>query len=104
MKNRFFGNFAGAALFMALAFPALAPAAPNKAAAKPAATTAKPTAAAVAAPAPARHPEIEAAVGSLERAKAHLAEARHDFGGHRAEAIHAIDEALRQLHVCEQFD
>lgn len=50
------------------------------------------------------HPEIWAAIRSLEHAKAHLGAAAHDFGGHRAEAIAAIDAALHQLHVCLDFD
>jgi hypothetical protein len=50
------------------------------------------------------HPEIWDAIHSLEKAKAHLAAAAHDFGGHRVEAIAAIDAALHQLHVCLDFD
>ena len=72
------------ALFLALAFPALAPA-----------TGAEPMP---------PHPEIRAALNSLEHAKAHLQEARHDFGGHRVEAIRAIDEAAHQLTICLDYD
>jgi hypothetical protein len=50
------------------------------------------------------HPEIWAAIHSLEHAKEHLEHAAHDFGGHRVEAIGAIDAALRQLHVCLDYD
>jgi len=50
------------------------------------------------------HPEIWAAIRSLEHAKDHLQHAAHDFGGHRVEAIGAIDAALHQLHVCLEFD
>lgn len=50
------------------------------------------------------HPEIEAAIRSLERAKDHLNHAAHDFGGHRVDAIAAIDGALRQLHICMDYD
>jgi hypothetical protein len=50
------------------------------------------------------HPEIWAAIHSLERAKNHLQHAAHDFGGHRVEAIAAIDAALRQLHICLDYD
>ena len=99
MKKQIFSNFAAAALFLGLAFPAIAPAAPKTA--KPAGSAAATTATAAD---PARHPEIRAAIESLERAKGHLQEARHDFGGHRLEAVRAIDEALRQLHVCQEFD
>jgi hypothetical protein len=50
------------------------------------------------------HPEIMAAIRSLERAKEHLRHAAHDFGGHRVEAIGAIDAALAQLHTCLDYD
>lgn len=61
-------------------------------------------AAAAAAPAPAMHPEIHDALDSLERAKAHLHDARHDFGGHRVDAIAAINAAERQLNICMKYD
>ena len=54
-------------------------------------------------PAAGRHPEIHAALNALARAKVHLQEAAHDFGGHRVDAIRAIDEAQRQLEICLQY-
>lgn len=51
-----------------------------------------------------RHPEIRAAIVALERAKGHLQHAAHDFGGHRVEAIAAIDRALEQLRLALDFD
>ncbi len=51
-----------------------------------------------------RHPEIRQAIGSLERAKRHLQEAAHDFGGHRADALRACDTAIEQLKLALQFD
>lgn len=45
----------------------------------------------------AMHPRLAAAITALKDARAYLAEAPHDFGGHKAEAIHATDEAIRQL-------
>jgi hypothetical protein len=95
MKTRIVGFFAALALLFALTFPVGAPAAPP--AAKGAVATAQPAA-------PERHPEIRAAIESLEHARAHLKEARHDFGGHREEALRATDEAIRQLKVCLEFD
>jgi hypothetical protein len=50
------------------------------------------------------HPEIQGAIRSLQRAKEHLQHAAHDFGGHRVEAIGAIDAALAQLHTCLEYD
>lgn len=54
-------------------------------------------------PAFGRHPQIEDALHALDNAKRHLQEARHDFGGHRTDAIRAIDEAERQLQICLQY-
>jgi hypothetical protein len=51
-----------------------------------------------------RHPEIERAIAALERAKAHLQHAAHDFGGHRVEALAAVDKALEQLRLALQYD
>jgi hypothetical protein len=50
------------------------------------------------------HPEIREAIGALRRAKDHLEGAAHDFGGHRVQAIKAIDESLRQLNECLRYD
>ena len=71
------------------------------AAAVPAAVP-QPAAAPAALPEP--HPEIREAIGALRNAKAHLEHAAHDFGGHRVEAIKAIDESLRQLQDCLKYD
>jgi hypothetical protein len=71
------------------------------AAAVPAATP-QPAAAPAALPEP--HPEIREAIGALRNAKAHLEHAAHDFGGHRVEAIKAIDESLHQLQDCLKYD
>jgi len=54
-------------------------------------------------PAAGKHPQIEAALEALHNAKTHLQEASHDFGGHRGEAIRAIDEAERQLRICLNY-
>jgi hypothetical protein len=43
------------------------------------------------------HPRIAAAITALKDARAYLAEAPHDFGGHKTAALHATDEAIRQL-------
>ncbi len=50
------------------------------------------------------HPEIREAIGALERARDHLQHAAHDFGGHREAAIRSINNALKQLHDCMEFD
>jgi hypothetical protein len=58
------------------------------------------------APAPAAepHPEIRDALAALRNARAHLEHAAHDFGGHRADALRATDDAIRQLEICLKYD
>jgi hypothetical protein len=51
-----------------------------------------------------RHPYIRAALRELRAAKKELKAAAHDFGGHRVDAINAIDEAIKQLETALQFD
>jgi hypothetical protein len=51
-----------------------------------------------------RHPRIRAAVRALENARDDLQHADHDFGGHRVEAIEAINRALEQLREALKFD
>lgn len=50
------------------------------------------------------HPEIRGAIKSLERAKGELEHASHDFGGHRVDAIKAVDEALKHLRLALDYD
>jgi len=50
-----------------------------------------------------RHPAIRMAIGALERAKADLQGAAHDFGGHRVDAIAACDAAIAQLRLALQY-
>lgn len=83
---------------LALSVPALA--AGSKAPVK----SASPRAAATAPAPPEEHPQIRAALAALRNSKEHLEHAAHDFGGHRVEAIKAIDEAIRQLEICLQYD
>jgi hypothetical protein len=45
----------------------------------------------------AMHPRIAGAIAALKDARAYMAAAPHDFGGHKAEAMRATDEAIRQL-------
>jgi hypothetical protein len=50
------------------------------------------------------HPHIHAAINELVEARKELQTAAHDFGGHRAAAIKAVDNAIRQLRVAEKYD
>ena len=45
----------------------------------------------------AMHPRIAAAITALKDARAYMEAAPHDFGGHKAEAIRATDDAIKQL-------
>ena len=51
-----------------------------------------------------RHPRIRAAIRELREAKKELEEADHDFGGHRVEAIKAVDVAMKQLEKALEYD
>jgi peptidoglycan hydrolase CwlO-like protein len=51
-----------------------------------------------------RHPHIRAAIKELREAKKELQEAAHDFGGHRVDAVKAIDEAEKHLAEALKFD
>lgn len=43
------------------------------------------------------HPRIMRAIEALRDARAYMEAAPHDFGGHKASAIRASDEAIREL-------
>jgi hypothetical protein len=45
-------------------------------------------------------PNIDDAVRAMRGAQEYLRSAKHDFNGHRADALRACDEALRQLGLC----
>lgn len=45
------------------------------------------------------HPRLASAIAALRDARAYLQAAPHDFGGHKAEAIRATDDAIRQLNL-----
>jgi hypothetical protein len=45
----------------------------------------------------AMHPRIAAAITALKDARAYMQAAPHDFGGHKADAIRATDDAIKQL-------
>ena len=103
MKARILIVFAVVALAVAFAYTASAPAAPHAAAAN-AIPAAAPQPHAAPAPAAAPHPEIRDAIAALRNAREHLNHAAHDFGGHRVEAIRAIDDAIHQLQDCLKYD
>ena len=50
------------------------------------------------------HPHIRAALLELEAAKLELKTAAHDFGGHRVAAMRALDGAINQLKIAQQYD
>jgi len=51
----------------------------------------------------AHHPRIAHAIQALEGAIAYMEAAPHDFGGHKAAAIHDSRQALEQLRLALQF-
>jgi hypothetical protein len=51
-----------------------------------------------------RHPEIAAAMEHLREAKRNLELAKHDFGGHRADALKHVNEALEECRLALEFD
>jgi hypothetical protein len=42
------------------------------------------------------------AIEHLEKIKEHLQNAPHDFKGHREDAVKAINEAIKQLKLCQE--
>jgi len=50
------------------------------------------------------HPHIRHAIKELKEARKELKEAAHDFGGHREDALKAVDEAIRQLDAALNYD
>lgn len=50
------------------------------------------------------HPKIREAITALEAAKAELEQADGDFGGHKAEAVEAVNNALKRLRLALQFE
>ena len=51
-----------------------------------------------------QHPHIRAALRELRESRRELETAAHDFGGHRKEAIEAVDNAIKQLQEALQYD
>lgn len=50
------------------------------------------------------HPHIRTAIVELQAAREELRTAAHDFGGHRVDAMRAVDNAIKQLKIAQQFD
>ena len=49
------------------------------------------------------HPRLVAAISALRDARGYMMGAPHDFGGHKAEAVRACDEAIRQLDLARAY-
>jgi len=50
------------------------------------------------------HPELVKARRKLRGAKQDLEKAAHDYGGHKAKAIEAINQALEEISAALEFD
>lgn len=53
---------------------------------------------------PWHHPHLHQSLDALRIARQDLIDAHHNFGGHRDEAIRAIDAAMYHLDMCIRFD
>jgi hypothetical protein len=53
-------------------------------------------------PQPERHPSIRGAIRELRNAEEYMRGARHDFCGHRREAMQATGAAIRQLEYAQE--
>jgi hypothetical protein len=53
---------------------------------------------------PWHHPHLHQSLDALRAAKQDLQESRHDFGGHRDEALRAIDAAIYHIDMCVRYD
>ena len=51
-----------------------------------------------------KYPHLRAALRELDGAKLELQNAPHDFGGHRAVALQAVEEAQTQLNLARRFE
>ena len=69
-----------------------------------AAAIASPAPVPMAVPVPDRCPNIHEAIRALESAERDLREARHDFCGHKREAMEATHRAIEQLREAENCD
>jgi len=49
------------------------------------------------------HPHINRSIYELREVRAELKDARHDFGGHRADALRDVNYAIDQLEVCLRY-
>ena len=49
------------------------------------------------------HPRIARAIEALRDARAYMQAAPHDFGGHKADAIRACDNAIRELNEALRY-
>ncbi|HEV3416525.1 MAG TPA: hypothetical protein VG056_06925 [Pirellulales bacterium] len=50
------------------------------------------------------HPHLHHAIRELRDARKELKDADHDFGGHRADALKAVDVAIEQLETALKYD
>lgn len=80
IKKRFIVSLGALVLLFAFAFPLM-----HAALAKPAVPPAD------------DHPQMQAAMQSLQEAKKHLEKAEHDFGGHRQAALSHVNAAIEEM-------
>ena len=97
MRDRLFGTLATIVLMLALVFPVAMPAQQQGGGGQ--------GQNAQAGQGRERHPEIREAIRQLQNAKQTLQrDAARDFGGHRANAVQQINQAIAQLQQALQSD
>lgn len=88
-----------AILLFTLAFPAAAAGPKAPAPPVPPVPAVAPAPAAV----PEQHPHIHEALEAMRNAKHQLETAEHDFGGHRANALGHLNQAIHEAEICESM-
>jgi hypothetical protein len=102
MKDRVIGTLAAIVLMLALVFPVAMPAQQQGGGGQGAGGQNRQAGNAQGRE---RHPEIREAIRQLNHAKETLQkDAARDFGGHRANAVQQINEAIAQLKLALQAD
>lgn len=102
MKDRVIGTLAAIVLMLALVFPVAMPAQQQGGGGQAAGGQNRPAGKGQGRE---RHPEIREAIRQLNHAKETLQrDAARDFGGHRANAVQEINQAIAQLNQALQAD
>ena len=50
-----------------------------------------------------RHPKLASAYDALKDAKEEMVTSKHDYKGHREEAVKSIEHAMHQIAICMEI-